>query len=82
MNEGVREGMKDEQSETRVVFTRKWFTVREVADQLGYGETKVRMLIAQGRIRSLKDGRSRRVLPQWVDEYVELCAEQSEMGVA
>lgn len=74
--------MKDDQTESRVVFTRKWFTVREVADQLGYGETKVRMLIAQGRIRSLKDGRSRRVLPQWVDEYVELCAEQSEMGVA
>ena len=74
--------MKDNQTETRVVFTRKWFTVREVAEQLGYGETKVRMLIAQGRIRSLKDGRSRRVLPQWVDEYVELCAEQSEMGVA
>lgn len=74
--------MKDDQAETRIVFTRKWFTVREVADQLGYGETKVRMLIAQGRIRSLKDGRSRRVLPQWVDEYVELCAEQSEMGVA
>ncbi|MFI5627355.1 excisionase family DNA-binding protein [Nocardioides sp. NPDC051685] len=74
--------MKDDQTETRVVFTRKWFTVREVAEQLGYGETKVRMLIAQGRIRSLKDGRSRRVLPQWVDEYVELCAEQSEMGVA
>lgn len=74
--------MKDDQTETRVVFTRKWFTVREVADQLGYGETKVRMLIAQGRIRSLKDGRSRRVLPQWLDEYVELCAEESEMGVA
>lgn len=74
--------MRDDQTETRVVFTRKWFTVREVAEQLGYGETKVRMLIAQGRIRSLKDGRSRRVLPQWVDEYVELCAEQSEMGVA
>ncbi len=74
--------MKDDQSETRVVFTRKWFTVREVADQLGYGETKVRMLIAQGRIRSLKDGRSRRILPQWIDEYIELCAEESEMGVA
>ncbi|EGD45045.1 putative DNA binding domain, excisionase family [Nocardioidaceae bacterium Broad-1] len=74
--------MKDDQSETRVVFTRKWFTVREVAEQLGYGETKVRMLIAQGRIRSLKDGRSRRILPQWIDEYIELCAEESEMGVA
>lgn len=73
--------MKDDEI-SRIVFTRKWFTVREVAEQLGYGETKVRMLIAQGRIRSLKDGRSRRVLPQWLDEYVERCAEESEMGVA
>lgn len=74
--------MKDDPTEARIVFTRKWFTVREVAEQLGYGETKVRMLIAQGRIRSLKDGRSRRILPQWIDEYIELCAEESEMGVA
>ncbi|MEU0269844.1 excisionase family DNA-binding protein [Nocardioides sp. NPDC006303] len=40
-----------------------FLTVREVAEQLGFGETKVRTLIAQGRIRSLEDGRSRRVLP-------------------
>ncbi len=38
---------------------------------LGYGETKVRLLIISGDLRSLKDGRSRRVLPEWVDEYVE-----------
>jgi hypothetical protein len=31
---------------------------------LGYGETKVRMLIISGDLRSLKDGRSRRVLPE------------------
>ena len=37
---------------------------------LGYGLTKTKMLIITGELRSLKDGRSRRVLPEWVDEYV------------
>lgn len=48
----------------------RWHTVAEVAAMLGYGESKVRMLILQGDLRSLKDGRSRRILPEWVDEYV------------
>jgi excisionase family DNA binding protein len=52
------------------VLQRKWHTVAEVADMLGYGLTKTKMLVATGQIRSLKDGRHRRVLPQWVDEYV------------
>lgn len=56
----------------------KWYTVAEVARLLGYGETKVRMLIIAGDLRSLKDGRSRRVLPQWVDEYVEMRAAQAD----
>ena len=68
--------------ESNVDLTRKWFTVAEVARLLGYGETKVRMLIVQGDLKSLKDGRSRRVLPQWVDEYVAMRAEQAERGVA
>ena len=37
---------------------------------LGYGMTKTKMLIITGELRSLKDGRSRRVLPEWVDDYV------------
>lgn len=49
---------------------RKWFTVAQVAEMLGYGESKVRMLVISGELRSLKDGGSRRILPQWVDEYV------------
>ena len=36
------------------------------------------MLIAQGDLKSLKDGRSRRVLPRWVDEYIELRCAESE----
>ena len=59
--------------------TRKWYSVAEVADQLGYGLSKTKLLIATGQIRSLKDGGHRRVLPEWVDEYVarrvdEACA--------
>ena len=49
---------------------RRWFTVAEVAQILGYGQTKVRMLIITGELRSLKDGGCRRILPVWVDEYV------------
>lgn len=63
---------------SQVQLTRKWFTVADVAEVLGYGQTKVRMLIAQGDLRSVKDGRSRRVLPEWVDEYVARRVEQSE----
>lgn len=48
----------------------KWFTVAEVAQMLGYGLSKTKMLIATGQLRSLKDGGHRRVLPEWVDEYV------------
>ena len=35
----------------------KWYTVAQVAKLLGYGESKVRMLIIAGDLRSLKDGR-------------------------
>lgn len=56
----------------------KWHTVGEVAGMLGYGLTKTKMLIITGELRSLKDGRSRRVLPEWVDEYVARRAAESQ----
>ena len=61
------------------IFARKWYTVAEVAEQLGYGLSKTKLLVATGQIRSLKDGGHRRILPEWVDEYVarrvaEACA--------
>jgi excisionase family DNA binding protein len=49
---------------------RKWHTPKEVADMLGFGLSKTKMLIAMGEIRSVKDGKYRRVLPEWVDEYI------------
>jgi excisionase family DNA binding protein len=48
----------------------KWYTVAEVAGLLGYGLSKTKLLIAAGHIRSLKDGGHRRVLPEWVDDYI------------
>jgi excisionase family DNA binding protein len=48
----------------------KWLTTAEVAVILGYGLTKTKMLIITGDLKSLKDGGSRRILPEWVDEYV------------
>jgi excisionase family DNA binding protein len=50
--------------------TLKWHTVAEVAEMLGYGQTKVRTMVSRGDLRSLKDGRSRRILPEWIDEYI------------
>jgi excisionase family DNA binding protein len=58
----------------------KWYSVSQVAQLLGYGETKVRMLIISGDLKSLKDGRARRVLPGWVDEYVRGRAADAEDG--
>ncbi|GGU47228.1 helix-turn-helix transcriptional regulator [Lentzea flava] len=48
----------------------KWHTVREVAAMLGYGLSKTKLLVASGQIKSIKDGGNRRVLPEWVDEYI------------
>lgn len=50
----------------------------EVAEMLGYGPTKVRMMCITGDLRSLKDGGSRRILPAWVDEYVAMRAAEAE----
>ena len=52
------------------VFTPKWHTVPEVAEMLGYGLSKTKTLVATGQLRSLKDGGHRRILPEWVDDYV------------
>jgi excisionase family DNA binding protein len=56
----------------------KWHTVAEVAQMLGFGLSKTKMLVAEGRIRSLKVGRNRRILPEWVDEFVRKLAQEAE----
>ena len=55
---------------TAVVIQRKWHTTVEVAEMLGFGLSKTKMLVLTGEIRSVKIGRNRRILPAWVDEYV------------
>ena len=52
------------------VIERKWYSVAEVAEMLGYGVTKTKFLVLSGQIRSVKDGGSRRILSEWVDEYI------------
>jgi hypothetical protein len=42
---------------------------------LGYGVSKTRFLVLPGRIRSVKDGGSRRILPEWVDDYIRQVVE-------
>ncbi|MER5917726.1 excisionase family DNA-binding protein [Streptomyces sp. NPDC001982] len=56
----------------------KWHTTAEVAAMLGFGLSKTKMLVLTGEIRSVKIGRNRRILPDWVDEYVERVT--SEVG--
>jgi hypothetical protein len=45
------------------------------AEMLGYGLTKTKFLVLSGQIRSVKDGRYRRILPEWVDDYIRRVAE-------
>ena len=60
----------------RMVITRKWYSTAEVAEMLGYGLTKTKFLVLSGQIRSVKDGAYRRILPEWVDEYIQRCVER------
>jgi len=61
------------------VFVPKWLSPAQVAVLLGFGISKVKMKIATGELRSVKDGKYRRILPEWVDEYIQNRARQ---GVA
>jgi excisionase family DNA binding protein len=56
----------------------KWYTTAQVAELLGFGLYKTKSIIATGELRSLKDGRYRRVLPQWVDDYINKRVQESE----
>lgn len=52
------------------LLTPKRYSPAEVAELLGYGLSEVKMKIATGELRSVKDGKYRRILPEWVDEYI------------
>ena len=55
---------------------RKWYSTAEVAEMLGYGLTKTKFLVLSGQIRSVKDGAYRRILPEWVDDYIRRLVEE------
>jgi excisionase family DNA binding protein len=59
------------------ILTPKWYTTAQVAEMLGFGLYKTKALIASGELRSLKDGKYRRILPEWVDEYVARRAQEN-----
>ncbi|MFF3938314.1 MULTISPECIES: excisionase family DNA-binding protein [Streptomyces] len=63
---------------TTATLHRKWHTTAEVAEMLGFSLSKTKMLVLTGEIRSVKIGRNRRILPTWVDDYVNRCADESE----
>src|SRR5215216_5058054 len=65
-------------SASEMILTPRWYTVAQVAQLLNYGESKVRMLIITGQLRSIKDGRSRRILPEWIEAYVQDRAKATE----
>ena len=55
----------------------KWYTTAQVAVMLGYGLTKTKHLVLSGQIRSIKDGGNRRILPEYVDEYIRRKAREA-----
>jgi excisionase family DNA binding protein len=65
-----------------ITLTPRWYSPAEVAVLLGYGLSKVKMKIATGELRSIKDGKYRRVLPEWVDEYIADQVARNEAEVA
>jgi len=60
------------------VVARKWYSTAEVAVMLGYGLTKTKHLVLSGQIRSIKDGGHRKILPEWVDDYIRRRVEQDK----
>ena len=67
--------MQDTASSQRgTVIQPRWYTTKQVALLLGYSLTKTKHLIISGQIRSLKDGGNRRILPEWVEDYVRVKA--------
>jgi excisionase family DNA binding protein len=63
---------------TPTQLTARWHSPAEVAVLLGYGLSKVKMKIATGELRSIKDGKYRRILPEWIDQYIREQVERQD----
>lgn len=77
-SKGVQRMAEDRSGQRHYEIKPKWHTTAEVAAMLGYSLSKTKMLVITGEMRSLKDGRSRRILPEWVDEYVARKAAEAD----
>lgn len=69
--------MNEQKTQYREIRPR-WHSTKEVAVMLGYSLSKTKMLVISGELRSVKDGGSRRILPEWVDEYIARRVAESE----
>jgi excisionase family DNA binding protein len=58
----------------------RWYSTAEVATMLGYGLTKTKYLVMSGQIRSVKDGGHRKILPEWVDDYIRRKVVEDEVA--
>lgn len=56
----------------------RWYTVRQAAEALGYSLSKTKTLVKTGRLKSVKDGGSRRIIPKWIDDYIASRAAEVE----
>lgn len=68
------------------MLTRKFMTVREVADLAQVGEATVRHWIRQGDLRAIDVGREFRIIPRdferFLDQHATRGAMESESGAA
>ncbi len=60
--------------------TPRWHTTKQVAQMLGFSLSKTKMLVISGELKSVKDGRNRRILPEWVDEYMQRKVKEANHG--
>jgi excisionase family DNA binding protein len=59
-----------------VLIDRKWYSTEEAAELLGFGLTKTKFLVVSGKLRSVKDGGHRKILPEWIDDYIRRVIEE------
>lgn len=59
------------------------YTTEEVGNMLGLGKTKVFDLLRNGRLRSVQEGRARRIPPHAIADYIALLErEEAERNAA
>ena len=69
----------DRDQNTSAPLGKRWYSPQDVAQLLGYGIYKVRMLLITGEMRSIKDGKYRRVCLAGVGRRV--CSQAGGGGI-